>query len=113
MILRTNRGEATTGNEFALLADAPQLLHAPVDLDQRPQRVGAVGPAEAGARDDPGVLIEPVVDAGPRAAGVLFHPGGELLRAHAEEDLVERLGRRSRNGEGGLASGDSRFRLRL
>src|SRR5829696_5153040 len=113
MLFRTDRTEGATGHDFALLAQAPHLLYAPVDLDQRPQSVVAVGPAEPGAGDDPGVLVEPVVDPGPGAAGVLLDPGRELLRPVAEEDLVERLRRRAGNREGGLASADGSFRLRF
>ena len=47
---RLDLGERAAGDLLALGADSPELLHALVDGDQRPQRRRAVRPAEARRR---------------------------------------------------------------
>ena len=67
---RSDLRERATCDLLALAADAPELLNALVELDQGAECSGAAVPAEAGAGDDPVVLVEPVVD-GARASRCL------------------------------------------
>ena len=53
---------AAAGDPLALGAEAESDVQAAVDLNEGVERVVAVLPAEAGAGDDPGVLVEPVLD---------------------------------------------------
>ena len=99
--------ESAPCNRLAPRADAPELLLAPVDGDQRRERLGAARPAEAGAGDDPVVLVEPVVDRASACAWGAQPPRRELLGAGGRGDLVERLFRRAGDDEVGLAGSDA------
>ena len=67
--------------QCALRADAPELLGAAVDGDERRERLGAVPPAELRAGDDPGVLVEPVRDVRARLRADARRASGAELRA--------------------------------
>src|SRR6185436_15050368 len=96
-------GERAAGDDLAPRAESEAALEALVDLDQDAKRLGAVMPAEAGARDDPGVLVQPEVDellarlAGPGEA--VFERVGSIGERH----LVGGFHRRARNLEVRLA----------
>ena len=75
-------------------------LDAAIDADEDPERFGAVPPAELRARDDPGVLVEPVMLVGGDRAAARRQPGVESAGTDGEGDLVERLLRGALHVEG-------------
>src|SRR5439155_3842210 len=88
-------GERGAGDFFAPVPDPPDPLDLLVDRDQRLQRLRAVPPAELGAGDDPGVLVEPALHVAARALRMRVDPGRELVGALGERNLVSRLLRRA------------------
>ncbi len=101
--VRTHELERGASLGFALRADAPELLDALVDGDQRLERLRSVPPAELCPGDDPGVLEQPVALVRRADLAVRVEPGAQVFRSLRERYLVERLGLRPGDREGGRA----------
>src|SRR3954447_2777822 len=101
--LRLDVGERAAGDDLASRAESEAALEALVDLDQDAKRLGAVVPAEAGARDDPGMLVQPEVDQFLARLAVPGEAAFERAGAIGERHLVGRLDGRTRNLEVRLA----------